>query len=66
MKETNQYYLFWKHQFGQWTLGDMTDPDGITYNCCEQYMMYKKAQLFSDLEIAKQILKEKILLINKN
>ena len=59
MKETDQYYLFWKHQFGQWTLRDMIDPDGITYNCCEQYMMYKKAQLFSDFELAKQILKEK-------
>jgi len=59
MKETNQYYLFWKHQFGQWTLRDFTDPDGITYNCCEQYMMYKKAQLFSDVEMAKKILEEK-------
>ena len=59
MKETEQFYLFWKHQFGQWTLRDMTDPDGITYNCCEQYMMYKKAKLFSDHEMAKQILKEK-------
>ena len=58
MKETNQYYLFWKHQFGQWTLRDFQDPDGINYNCCEQYMMYKKAQLFSDLEIAQKILKE--------
>lgn len=59
MKETDQFYLFWKHQFGQWTLRDMSDPDGITYNCCEQYMMYKKAKLFSDHEMANQILKEK-------
>lgn len=59
MKETDRYYLFWKHQFGQWTLREMRDPDGIVYNCCEQYMMYKKAQLFSDQEIAKKILAEK-------
>ena len=58
MKETDKYYLFWKHQFGQWTLRDMVDPDGIVYNCCEQYMMYKKAQLFRDKEIGSQILQE--------
>lgn len=58
MKETDQYYLFWKHQFGQWTLRDMVDPDGIVYNCCEQYMMYKKARLFSDDKMAKKILQE--------
>lgn len=59
MKETEKYYLFWKHQFGQWTLRDMTSPDGITYNCCEQYMMHKKAQLFGDEAIALKIIKEK-------
>lgn len=58
MKETEKYYLFWKHQFGQWTLREMKDPEGITYNCCEQYMMYKKAQLFDDKEIANRILEE--------
>lgn len=59
MKETEKYYLFWKHQFGQWTLRDIKDPEGIIYNCCEQYMMYKKAKLFNDKEIAKRILDEK-------
>ncbi len=58
MKETDHYYLFWKHQFGQWTLRDMQDPDGVKYNCCEQYMMYKKAKLFADIEIADKILEE--------
>ena len=59
MRETDQYYLFWKHQFGQWTLRDMVDTDGKVYNCCEQYMMFKKAELFKDSEIAKKILEEK-------
>ncbi len=59
MRETDKYYLFWKHQFGQWTLRDMTDADGTVYNCCEQYMMYKKAQLFNDVEMADKILAEK-------
>lgn len=59
MKETDKYYLFWKHQFGQWTLRDMVDMDGKVYNCCEQYMMFKKAELFNDKEIAEKILAEK-------
>lgn len=59
MRETNKYYLFWKHQFGQWTLRDIADIDGTVFNCCEQYMMFKKAQLFKDEAIAKQILEEK-------
>ncbi len=48
MKETNDFYLFWRHQFGQWTKRDMRDIDGTVYNCCEQYMMAKKAILFND------------------
>ena len=58
MRETEDYYFFWKHQFGQWTLRDITDPDGITYNCCEQYMMVKKARLFQDHRMAEKILAE--------
>lgn len=58
MRETEQFYFFWKHQFGQWTQREMVDPDGISYNCCEQYMMFKKAKLFKDEEAAKQILHE--------
>lgn len=59
MRETELYYFFWKHQFGQWTLKDITDPDGKTYNCCEQYMMYKKALLFNDSEMSDKILNER-------
>ena len=58
MRETDRYYLFGKHQFGQWTLRDMTDPDGVIYNCCEQYMMYKKAQLFADMKLAEEIIRQ--------
>lgn len=59
MRETDKYYLFWKHQFGQWTMRDIVDTEGKVYNCCEQYMMFKKAELFKDFAIAKQILEEK-------
>lgn len=48
MKETDKFYFFWQHQFGQWTKRDMVDVDGTIYNCCEQYMMAKKAELFND------------------
>lgn len=58
MRETDNYYFFWEHQFGQWTLRNITDPDGHTYNCCEQYMMYKKAILFDDIDTAQKILSE--------
>lgn len=58
MLETERFYFFWEHQFGQWTRRDIIDPDSVSYNCCEQYMMYKKAQLFADRETATKILAE--------
>ncbi len=27
MRETDDYYFFWEHQFGQWTKRDITDTD---------------------------------------
>lgn len=38
-----------------WYLSDFS-VDGIQYSSMEQYMMYQKALLFQDMEIAKQIL----------
>lgn len=32
--------------------------NGITFNCGEQYMMYKKAMLFGDRQIANRIMNE--------
>jgi ribA/ribD-fused uncharacterized protein len=48
MRETEKYYFFWKHLFGQWSLRDIVDFENIKYNCSEQYMMAKKAKLFQD------------------
>jgi hypothetical protein len=56
MRETENMYLFWEHQFGQWTKRDMVDVDGAVYNCCEQYMMAKKALLFGDDETRNKIM----------
>jgi ribA/ribD-fused uncharacterized protein len=58
----SNYICFWgpKGSYGeysQWYLSDFT-VDNITYNCCEQYMMYHKALLFNDLDIAMKILQE--------
>ncbi|KAL0239605.1 hypothetical protein GEMRC1_009713 [Eukaryota sp. GEM-RC1] len=45
---TNICY-FWKthHPFSQWHPSVFT-VDGVQYNCCEQYMMARKALLFND------------------
>lgn len=58
MRETDKYYFFWKHEFGQWTLRDIVDEGGVLYNCCEQYMMANKALLFEDFEMSERIMNE--------
>ena len=52
------FIFFWKEEsvFSQWHLRNMK-VDGITFTCCEQYMMYQKAKLFNDDEVAKQIIR---------
>lgn len=47
MKITDKYVLFWSGIYSQWDPCQFT-IDGVTYNCCEQYMMAKKALLFKD------------------
>jgi len=54
---------FWKlnqkyGEFSQWYISPFSDGQN-EYNCCEQYMMYKKAILFNDLDSASKILEEK-------
>jgi len=41
--------------FSQWYPSSFT-VDGVTFGCAEQFMMYGKAMLFGDLEIAQQTL----------
>lgn len=55
MRITDKYVFFWNGIYSQWHMADMT-IDGKTFNCCEQYMMYRKAMLFGDMEIAKEIM----------
>jgi hypothetical protein len=54
MKE--EYLLFWRGPFSQWFKSPMT-IDGIQFNTCEQYMMYRKAMLFKDKETAAKIMR---------
>jgi ribA/ribD-fused uncharacterized protein len=53
-----QFYFFWSNDnpFSQWHRAEFV-VDGITYNCAEQYMMWGKAVLFGDEEMAAEILK---------
>lgn len=57
MRIIDNYCFFWTGFMSQWTREYFIE-DGITFNCCEQYMMYKKAIHFSDFKIADRILKE--------
>ena len=41
--------------FSQWYRATFV-VDGVTFGCAEQYMMYGKAQLFGDAEVAAEIL----------
>lgn len=56
MKKTDKYYFFWNGPFSQWYKSEFT-VDGITFVTAEEYMMYEKAKLFNDDEIAELILK---------
>ena len=55
--ETDDYVLFVIGPFSQWYPSTFKDEVGTTFNSAEQYMMYHKALLFGDTEIAQEILK---------
>jgi ribA/ribD-fused uncharacterized protein len=61
----NTYHFFWNGPFSQWYASKFTSSDNIigqynystiTFNCAEQYMMFKKASLFEDHNTATLIL----------
>lgn len=55
MKITDKYVFFWNGIYSQWYRAPFS-INGIKFNSCEQYMMYEKAMLFGDEEIANKIL----------
>ena len=56
MKITDKYVFFWGGIYSQWYKSPMI-IEGIDYNCCEQYMMHRKALMFGDHAIAEEIMK---------
>lgn len=52
----NDLYLFWGGECSNWYKSNFS-LDGMSFNCVEQFMMYKKAQTFGDQNIANQIMK---------
>jgi hypothetical protein len=52
-----KYKFFWKGKLSNWTKSTFS-VNGVEFNCGEQYMMYAKAILFEDHEIAEEILAE--------
>lgn len=54
MKKGN-YEFFWSGPFSQWYKSGFV-VDGIKFVCAEQFMMYGKAMLFNDVDIAEKIL----------
>ncbi|KAI9832346.1 MAG: hypothetical protein M1826_002032 [Phylliscum demangeonii] len=59
MSAAGEYVFFWRQagpygQFCQWFHSPFV-ADGVTFATAEQYMMYKKAELFGDFETASAI-----------
>lgn len=55
--ENEEYVFFLSGEFSQWFIAPFTVND-ITFNCCEQYMMYNKAITFGDSIRAELILND--------
>lgn len=51
----DNYVFFWNGEFSQWYIEQIC-IGGILFNCCEQYMMYRKAMTFGDTDAAYRIL----------
>jgi len=51
------YYFFWNGEFSQWYSSPFYDEKTkLNFNCCEQFMMYKKAEFFGDQDAMKLIM----------
>jgi ribA/ribD-fused uncharacterized protein len=53
---TEQFVFFWGGWPSQWFKSEFA-IDGVTYNCCEQFMMAEKARVFGDEEAEAAILR---------
>jgi ribA/ribD-fused uncharacterized protein len=57
---TQKFVFFWESDspFSNWYPQSFIH-DGVEYNCSEQYMMVKKAEIFNDTEVAQLIMEQK-------
>jgi len=55
MNITDEFVFFWNGIYSNWYPATFI-LDGIQFSCAEQYMMYKKAELFNDDDIMEVIL----------
>ncbi len=53
---TDNYVFFWGGICSQWYASEF-EIDGQKFTCAEQYMMYKKAMLFEDEEVANAVMR---------
>ncbi|MEM7744428.1 MAG: NADAR family protein [Pseudomonadota bacterium] len=51
----DRYVFYWSGPFSQWQRAHF-ELDGIAFNTAEQAMMYFKAKLFGDAEVAQEVL----------
>lgn len=61
MRVTDKNVFFWGSIFSQWNMENINGKyqfkeNGKEFTSCEQYMMYNKAILFNDLEVANRII----------
>ena len=56
---TQKFTFFWGSDspFSNWYMSPFV-LHGMQYNCSEQYMMYKKARLFKDFDVAEMIMEQ--------
>jgi len=54
--ETDKYIFFYGSAYSQWAMRDI-EIDGKVFNCNEQFMMLKKAELFGDEYACNRIMK---------
>ncbi len=53
-----KYTFFYGGVFSQWYKSPMySSKEELTFNCAEQYMMFKKASLFNDFDSANKIMR---------